>query len=98
MMTSSRERTLGTVRLAQEAETALDAIYQAVADIQQLNHQIATAVEEQSAVTDEVNRSIVNVRDVAEQSASASEEASASTAELARLGSDLQRTIASFKV
>ena len=98
MMTSSRERTLGTVRLAQEAETALDAIYQAVADIQQLNQQIATAVEEQSAVTDEVNRSIVNVRDVAEQSASASEQASASTAELARLGNDLQRTIASFKV
>ncbi len=98
MMTSSRERTLGTVRLAQEAETALDAIYQAVADIQQLNQQIATAVEEQSAVTDEVNRSIVNVRDVAEQSASASEEASASTAELARLGNDLQRTIASFRV
>jgi methyl-accepting chemotaxis protein len=98
MMNSSRERTLGTVALAKEAEVALDDIYQTVSDIQQLNHQIAAAVEEQSSVAEEVNRSIISVRDVAEQSASATQQATASTAELARLGVDLQRMIATFKV
>lgn len=98
MMNSSRERTLGTVALAKDAEAALDDIYRTVSDIQQLNHQIAAAVEEQSAVAEEVNRSIINVRDVAEQSASATEQTTASTAELARLGVDLQRMIATFKV
>ncbi|GGM30624.1 methyl-accepting chemotaxis protein [Pseudomonas asuensis] len=98
MMNSSRERTLGTVALAKEAEVALDDIYRTVSDIQQLNHQIAAAVEEQSSVAEEVNRSIISVRDVAEQSASATQQATASTAELARLGVDLQRMIATFKV
>jgi methyl-accepting chemotaxis protein len=98
MMSSSRERTLGTVALARDAEAALDDIYRTVSDIQQLNHQIAAAVEEQSSVAEEVNRSIISVRDVAEQSASATQQATASTAELARLGVDLQRMIATFKV
>jgi len=97
-MQASRDRTLGTVTLAQDAERALDAIYQAVADIQNLNQQIATAVEEQSLVAEEINSNVVKVSGLAEESATANAQAATSVNELARLGGDLQRMVARFRV
>ncbi|WP_162997705.1 hypothetical protein [Pseudomonas sp. LTJR-52] len=46
----------------------------------------------------QINCSIISVRDVAERSDSATQQATAPTAELARLGVNLQRMIATFKV
>ena len=97
-MQASRDRTLGTVTLAQDAERALDAIYQTVAEIQNLNQQIATAVEEQSLVAEEINANVVKVSGLAEESATANTHAATSINELARLGGDLQRMVARFHV
>ncbi|KTS73478.1 histidine kinase [Pseudomonas oryzihabitans] len=97
-MQASRDRTLGTVTLAQDAERALDAIYQAVADIQNLNQQIATAVEEQSLVAEEINANVVKVSGLAEESATANAHAATSVNELARLGGDLQQMVTRFRV
>ncbi|MDR6234109.1 methyl-accepting chemotaxis protein [Pseudomonas psychrotolerans] len=97
-MQASRDRTLGTVTLAQDAERALDAIYQTVAEIQNLNQQIATAVEEQSLVAEEINANVVKVSGLAEESATANTHAATSINELARLGGDLQRMVARFRV
>lgn len=97
LMTSSRERTLDTVVLAQNAELAITEINQSIGTIQEMSLQISAAAEQQSAVADEINRSIVSVRDVADQSAVASEESAAATIELASLGQDLQRMTAHFR-
>lgn len=97
LMTSSRERTLDTVVLAQKAELAITEINQSIGTIQEMSLQISAAAEQQSAVADEINRSIVSVRDVADQSAVASEESAAATIELASLGQDLQRMTAHFR-
>ena len=97
-MQASRDRTLGTVTLAQDAERALDAIYQTVAEIQNLNQQIATAVEEQSLVAEEINANVVKVSGLAEESATANTHAATSINELARLGGDLQQMVARFRV
>jgi len=97
LMTSSRERTLDTVVLAQKAEQAITEINHSIGTIQQMSLQISAAAEQQSAVADEINRSIVSVRDVADQSAVASEESAAATIELASLGQDLQRMTAHFR-
>lgn len=97
LMTSSRERTLDTVVLAQKAESAITEINQSIGTIQEMSLQISAAAEQQSAVADEINRSIVSVRDVADQSAVASEESAAATIELASLGQDLQRMTAHFR-
>ncbi|MEN5046717.1 methyl-accepting chemotaxis protein [Pseudomonas koreensis] len=97
LMTSSRERTLDTVVLAQKAEQAITQINHSIGTIQQMSLQISAAAEQQSAVADEINRSIVSVRDVADQSAVASEESAAATLELASLGQDLQRMTAHFR-
>jgi methyl-accepting chemotaxis protein len=97
LMTSSRERTLDTVVLAQKAELAITEINQSIGTIQEMSLQISAAAEQQSAVADEINRSIVSVRDVADQSTVASEESAAATIELASLGQDLQRMTAHFR-
>jgi methyl-accepting chemotaxis protein len=98
LMTSSRERTLDTVVLAQKAEQAITEINHSIGTIQQMSLQISAAAEQQSAVADEINRSIVSVRDVADQSAVASEESAAATIELASLGQDLQRMTSHFRI
>jgi methyl-accepting chemotaxis protein len=63
-----------------------------------MNHQIAAATEEQSAVAEEVNRSILAVRGISEQTASASVETASSSAELARLSVQLKSMISKFVV
>ncbi len=61
-----------------------------------MNHQIATAAEQQSAVAEEINRSVINVRDISEQTSAASEETASSSIELARLGNHLQMLVGKF--
>ncbi len=97
LMVASRERTLGTVALAQKAEQSISEINQSIEVIQEMSLQISAAAEQQSAVADEINRSIINVRDVADQSATASEHSAAATIELASLGQDLQRMTSHFR-
>jgi methyl-accepting chemotaxis protein len=98
VMAQSRSMAGDTVDAARHAGTALTRIDEAVSRIQQMNHQIATASEEQSSVAEEINRSISNIRDIAEQSAAASEETSAASVDLARLGSDLQVQVNRFRI
>nr|WP_024690831.1 methyl-accepting chemotaxis protein [Pseudomonas tremae] len=97
LMVSSRERTLGTVELAQKAEQAITQINHSIGTIQEMSLQISTAAEQQSAVAEEINRSILSVRDVADQSAIASEQSATATIELASLGQDLQKMTSHFK-
>nr|WP_117150422.1 methyl-accepting chemotaxis protein [Pseudomonas coronafaciens] len=97
LMVSSRERTLGTVELAQKAEQAITQINHSIGTIQEMSLQISTAAEQQSAVAEEINRSILSVRDVADQSAIASEQSATATIELASLGHDLQKMTSHFK-
>ncbi|EGH25805.1 histidine kinase, HAMP region: chemotaxis sensory transducer, partial [Pseudomonas amygdali pv. mori str. 301020] len=97
LMVSSRERTLGTVELAQKAEQAITQINHSIGTIQEMSLQISTAAEQQSAVAEEINRSILSVRDVADQSALASEQSATATIELASLGQDLQKMTSHFK-
>ncbi|GAB6387854.1 HAMP domain-containing methyl-accepting chemotaxis protein [Stutzerimonas marianensis] len=87
-----------TVEAAQLAGEALNAINSAVSSIQQMNQQIATASEQQSAVAEEINRSVSNIRDVADQSAAATAQTSAASADLARLGSELQAQVSRFRL
>lgn len=97
MMDSSSELAGGTLKLAQQAGSELEAITRTVSEIQAMNMQIATAAEEQSSVAEEINRSVLNVNNIADQSASAVEEMAASSADLARLGQSLQDLVTQFR-
>ena len=85
---------MSSVKLAGQSLTRIN---QAVALIEQMNQQIASAAEQQSAVALEINRSLDNVRGIGEQSASATEQTALSSAELARLGGELQLRIGRFR-
>ncbi len=87
-----------SVELTRQTGLSLGSISRSVSEIELLNHQIATSVEEQSAVAEEINRSILHVRDISEQTAAASEETASSSTELARLGIQLQTMIGKFSI
>lgn len=83
---------------AKEAAESLEAITRAVSTINDMNTQIASAAEEQSATADEMNKNIVNISQVSEQTASGSEQTTLAANELAKLASDLQQLIKQFKI
>lgn len=86
-----------SVEVARQAGEALANITQAVSNIQSLNQQIATAVEEQTSVAENISESVVSIREVTDQTATANSQIAVSSNDLARLGGDLQRIVQRFK-
>lgn len=66
VMEKSREMAKESVLHAAGAGEALETITNAINSISDMNRQIATASEEQSAVAEEINQNIVNISEVAE--------------------------------
>jgi aerotaxis receptor len=66
-MNAGRNRTDHCVDKGSEAAESLEAIWNAIEQINDMSTQIAAAVEQQSAVADEINRSVVSIRDMSEQ-------------------------------
>ncbi|WAJ35541.1 methyl-accepting chemotaxis protein [Pseudomonas sp. GOM7] len=83
---------------ANQTESALSAISEAVAQIFDMNQQIAAAAEEQTAVAEEINRSVTSIRDIADQSAVAMDETAAASTQLAELGRELQGMAGQFRL
>ncbi|WP_019625428.1 PAS domain-containing methyl-accepting chemotaxis protein [Thioalkalivibrio sp. ALJT] len=74
-MRGSQEQAADGVEKARAAGDSLVTIREAVAQITEMNTQIATAVEEQSAVSEEINRNVTSIRDVASETGSVSGQA-----------------------
>jgi methyl-accepting chemotaxis protein len=86
------------VEQVENAAESLAMIAGAVTTINDMNTQIASAAEEQSAVAEEINRNIVNISHVSTQTADGSEQTAQASIELARLALDLQGLVARFKI
>ncbi|PKM42489.1 MAG: methyl-accepting chemotaxis protein [Gammaproteobacteria bacterium HGW-Gammaproteobacteria-1] len=84
-MEKGRARAQETVNQARSAGESLDAIAAAVGVISDMNTQIASAVEEQSAVAEELNKNISNISRIAEMSAEGSHQTAAASGEIRRL-------------
>lgn len=97
-MNDSQERAQTTVQQAAKAGTSLDAIAQSVTNINEMNTQIASASEEQSAVAEEINNSIVNISKVAEQTAKGTNRVAQSSESLAQLATKLQKVVGAFSI
>ncbi len=98
VMEQGRNRTRSTVEQAAKAGVSLETITQAVSTIVEMNMQIASAAQEQTAVAEEINRNIVNISEVSDQTAHATQQLSQSSAELSHLAIDLQSLVNQFKV
>ncbi|AWY39019.1 HAMP domain-containing protein [Pseudomonas putida] len=84
--------------LAGEASVALERITQAVATIEQMNQQIATATEQQSIVAEEVNLSMTKVRVVAEECSQQNLSLQASNADLQKVSGALNVAVRHFQI
>lgn len=87
-----------TLESANATGEVIRQITQAVANIAELNLQIATAAEEQTSVAEDINQNVTLIRDVSDQTSTSTSQASSASAELARLGESLQTQVARFQV
>ena len=98
VMTRSQATTQITVDKAHAAAESLGKIVQSVSTISDMNTQIASAAEEQSAVAQEIDRSIVQISQLAEEATTGSDQVATASQELSRLGEGLQGQVSQFKV
>ena len=98
VMVEGRNRAQASVKQAAQAGESLDSITQAVANITDLNMQIASAAEEQSAVAEEINRNVLSISQVGQQTSLGSQQTMVSSEELARLAAQLQNVVSQFRV
>ncbi|QKE63481.1 methyl-accepting chemotaxis protein [Aquipseudomonas campi] len=97
-MHSSHKQAQGSVEQVEQAVTALRSIGEAVTVINDMNLQIASAAEEQSAVAEEVNRNVANIRDVTETLSGQAEESAQVSQSLNSLANHQQGLMDQFRV
>lgn len=97
-MHSSHKQAQGSVDQVEQAVTALRTIGEAVTVINDMNLQIASAAEEQSAVAEEVNRNVANIRDVTEALSGQAEESARISQSLNSLANHQQGLMDQFRV
>jgi len=98
LMEQSREQTHTGVEQTARAGDALRAIADEVERINDMNTQIASAAEEQSAVAEEINRNVTSISQVADESAQGAEQTTHTSRELANLATGLQEMVAKFRL
>jgi methyl-accepting chemotaxis protein len=97
LMDESREHSQHGVEQTSKAGEALMGIVNAVAIINDMNTQIASAAEEQGAVAEEINRNVVSISQIADQTTQGAERTDHASGDLARLATGLQTLVAEFK-
>lgn len=98
VMARSLDRAHEGVDKAAQASKALDNITRLISSMNEMNIQIASAAEEQSAVAEEMNLNLTRINEAADQTADASEQTATSSHDIARLAHDLKATAGQFKV
>src|SRR5690606_11259528 len=97
-MHSSHLHAQGSVEQVEQAVAALQRIGEAVSVINDMNLQIASAAEQQSAVAEEINRNVAGIRDVTESLAGQSRESARISQTLDTLANHQQGLMDQFKV
>lgn len=97
-MEAGRDKASVGVEQTNQAGEALAAITRAVTTISEMNIQIASAAEEQSATTEEMNKNIININQLADETANSADQSTNASGELSRLAADLQNLVGQFKI
>jgi len=98
VMDSGRGMVDSTLEKASQAGQSLEEITLAVSRINDLNAQIASAAEEQSAVTEEVSSNTLRIQNLAEHTVSSNQQTAEARVALAALAESLNADLAQFKV
>lgn len=97
-MESSSAHTDESVIQVEQAGNSLQAISNAVANIREMNLQIATAAEEQTAVADDISRNIVDIASIADHTNGQSRHLSELGQQMVGLSDQLSQLVAKFKL
>jgi len=97
-MGAGQEKATVGVDQTKQAGEALAAITRAVTTINEMNTQIASAAEEQTATTEEMNKNIININQLADETATSAEQSTTASGELSNLASNLQNLVSQFKI
>lgn len=98
VMESSRHQAQNSVDQAAEAGKALEIIANMVTAITDMNVQIASAAEEQTAVADEINRNVVNINDATISISEGADETRDASEKLVVLSNGLNDLVSQFKI
>ena len=97
-MEAGQEKATVGVEQTKQAGEALAAITRAVTTINEMNTQIASAAEEQSATTEEMNKNIININQLADETANSAAQSTSASSELSNLATELQNLVSQFKI
>lgn len=97
LMQQSQQQAMETKDETQSAQHALAEINEAINVINDMNNQIASAAEEQSAVTEEINRNVVVINDTANDVMDTMTSSLTISEELAGKATDLHQELNKFK-
>ncbi|UTW08266.1 methyl-accepting chemotaxis protein [Pseudomonas benzenivorans] len=97
-MQQSRDTASQTAEEASAANLMLGRIREAITRINDMNLQIATAAEEQSATTEEINRNTTNIRDISHEVANGAEQQVRQCAVMVDQVGQQDRLLGRFKV
>lgn len=98
VMEEGRKRAGASVEQSAKAGESIDSINNVVDNIKDLNMQIATAAEQQSATAEEINQNVVNISTISSETAAGAEQTSQATDELAEMATRLQAMVGKFKL
>jgi len=98
VMEQGRSKAQASVDQASAAGQSLKKITSAVNTINDMNTQIASAAEEQSAVAEEINRNITNISQIGDETAEGVGQTAAASENLAQLSTQLQSLVGQFKL
>lgn len=84
--------------LAEEVNSSLRKIEQAMGDMATINAQVSSAAEEQSQVTADINRNVVNIHEIVNQNVAGISQSSAAAHELSQLAETQKHKLEYFKI
>ncbi|MBR9830195.1 MAG: HAMP domain-containing protein [Oceanospirillales bacterium] len=97
-MQNSQTQSRETIVRADNARSSLQQITHSVSTITEMNTQIASAAEEQTAVADEISKSVQQIADIADQATRNAEELAGTTSQMSDLERHLNDLVSRFRV
>ena len=97
VMESGKEKANSSVAQAGQAASALTEITHMVSKINDMNTQIASAAEEQTAVAEEINKNILSVNTITQQNSQGAQQTENASRDLSSLAIELQSLVQTFK-
>ncbi len=96
-ITQIKDQSQHTVQEAGKVEQALGEIQAAVTTINDMNNQIASAAEEQTTVSETINQNVHQIVLIAQETAAGTQQASLITKQLAKLATELDQLVGSYR-